>query len=184
LYWLNLVGQKGSVGNFLVTMLVREIAPIVTALIVIGRSGTVLLDEVGRFRAEGQVRMLESHGVDPTDFIAVPRCFAMALATYMLTLILLYLALWSGFIAASLSGLTPITLLEFVDAVLSNMTLGDNLLLLVKPLMIGFVVAYIPVWLGLRIESGELAVRQALPRSFVYSLLAVFVIGIIVSVVL
>jgi ABC-type transporter Mla maintaining outer membrane lipid asymmetry permease subunit MlaE len=64
------------------------------------------------------------------------------------------------------------------------MTLGDNLLLLVKPLMIGFVVAYIPVWLGLRIESGELAVRQALPRSFVYSLLAVFVIGIIVSVVL
>ena len=184
LYWLNLVGQKDGVGTFLVMMLVREIAPIATALVVIGRSGSVLLDEVGRLKADGQIRMLESIGIDPTDFIAVPRCFALALATFMLTLIFLYVALWFGFIAASLAGLTPISLLEFVDSVLSHMSLGDNLLLLTKPVVIGFVVAYIPIWLGLRVDSSVLAVRQALPRSFVYSLLAAFVIGVAVSVVL
>ena len=184
LYWLSLVGQEGSIGGFLVMMLVRQIAPVVTVLIVIGRSGSVLLDEVGQFKVDGQIRMLESNGIDPTDFIAVPRCFSMALATFMLTMIFLYVALWSGFIAASLAGLTVISLSEFVDGVLSNMTLGDNLLLLIKPLVTGFVVAYIAIWLGLRVEPSVLAVRQVFPRAFVYSILAVFAIGVAVSAVL
>lgn len=184
LYWLSLVGQEGSIGGFLVMMLVRQIAPVVTVLIVLGRSGSVLLDEVGQFKVDGQIRMLESLGIDPSDLIAVPRCFAMALATFMLTMIFLYVALWSGFIAASLAGLTVISLSEFVDGVLSNMTLGDNLLLLIKPLVTGFVVAYIAIWLGLRVEPSVLAVRQMFPRAFVYSILAVFAIGVAVSAVL
>lgn len=184
LYWWGLAGQEGSIGGFLVMMLVRQISPVVTVLIVIGRSGSVLLDEVGQFKVDGQIRMLESVGIDPTDFIAVPRCFAMALATFMLTMIFLYVALWSGFIAASLGGLTAISLSEFVDGVLSNMTLGDNLLLLIKPLVTGFVVAYIAIWLGLRVEPSVLAVRQMFPRAFVYSILAVFAIGVGVSAVL
>lgn len=184
LYWLDVAGQQGSVGSFLVLVLVRELSPVVTALIVIGRSGSVLLDEVGHMKVNGQLRMLRSVGMDPTDFIAVPRCFAMALAVVMLTMIFLYAALWSGFIAASLTGLTSISLLAFVDGVLSGMTFGDHLLLLLKPLITGFVIGYIAVWLGMRVEENPLAVRRMLPRGFVYSLLATFMIGAAVSAVL
>jgi len=181
IFWLDFVGQEGSIGDFLVLILVREIAPVVTALIVIGRSGTVMLYEVWHLKIDGQLRMLESHGVDPTDFLAIPRAFGSAVAAFVLTMLFLHVALWSGYIAAALSGLTSISLLEFVEDVLRNMTLGDHLLLLIKPLLMGFIIVYIPIWLGMRLEPSVLVMRRALPLSFVYSLLATFVIGVIIS---
>jgi phospholipid/cholesterol/gamma-HCH transport system permease protein len=179
--WLQLAGQEDAVGDFLVLLLIREVAPVVTALIVVGRSGSVMLDEIGQFRVNGQIRMLESHGIDPTDLLAIPRCFATALAMFTLTMLFLYAALWSGYLAASLAGLPIISLVEFADEVLSNMTLGDHLLLLLKPTVTGFVIGHIAVWIGLRVEPNMLGVRRALPRGFVYSLLATFLIGIAVS---
>jgi len=183
IYWLEVAGQEGSVGEFLVIVLIREISPIVTALIVIGRSGSVMLDEVGHLKVNGQIRMLESHGVDPTDYIAIPRSFATALAMFVLTIFFMYASLWSGYLAASIAGLTTISLLEFVDEVLSGMALGDYILLVVKPTITGLVIGYLAVWLGLRVEPTVLAVRRQLPRGFVYSLVATFVIGAAVSVV-
>lgn len=184
IYWLEIAGQQGQIGDFLVLMLVREISPVVTALIVIGRSGSVLLDEVGHLRANGQIRMLESHGIDPTDFIAVPRCFATALALFVLTVIFVNAAVWSGYLGSVAAGLTAVSLPEFATEVFSDMTLGDHVLLIIKPTVIGFIIGYIPIWLGLRVEPSVLSVRQTLPRGFVYSLLATFLINVTVSLVL
>jgi len=184
IYWLGVIGQEGSVGDFLVLILAREMAPVVTTLILIGRSGTVILDEVAHLKIDGQIRILESHGVDPTDVIAVPRVFATAVAVFALNMLFLHLGLWSGYLGAALTGLTAISLLEFVENVLHGMTLKDHLLLLIKPLVMGLVIAYIPIWLGLRVEASALAVRQAMPRQFVYSLLATFLIGTMISAVL
>ncbi|MCP5429438.1 MAG: ABC transporter permease [Chromatiaceae bacterium] len=104
---------------------------------------------------------------------------------FALNMLFLHLALWSGYLGAALTGLTAISLLEFVENVLHGMTLKDHLLLLIKPLVMGLVIAYIPIWLaGLRVEASALAVRQAMPRQFVYSLLATFLIGTMISAVL
>ena len=184
IYWLRVTGQQGSIGDFLVLVLIREIAPVVTALIVIGRSGSVMLDEVGHLKVNGQIRMLESFGIDATDFIAIPRCFASALALFALTMIFLHTALWSGYLAALLAGLTALPLVEFADAVLSKMSLGDHLLLVVKPTITGFVIGYVAIWHGLRVDPSVLGVRRALPKGFMYSLLATLLIGIAVSTVL
>lgn len=184
IYWLKLTGQEGSLGTFLVLVLIREIAPVVTALIVIGRSGSVMLDEVGHLKVNGQIRMLESYGIDPTDYIAIPRCFATALALFALTTIFLHTALWSGYLAALLAGLTASSPVEFADTVLSKMSLGDHLLLVVKPVIIGFVIGYLAIWHGLRVDPSVLGVRRALPKEFMYSLLATLLIGIAVSAVL
>ena len=183
IYWLEVAGQEGSVGDFLVLVLVREISPVVTALIVIGRSGSVMLHEVGHLRVGGQIRMLESYGIDPVDLIAIPRCFATALSLFLLTIVFLYAALGSGYIGASIAGLTVISLVEFADAVVSGMSLGDHLLLVLKPVITGFVIGYIAIWLGLRVQPSVLGVRRVLPQAFVYSLLATFVIGVAVSAV-
>ncbi len=184
MYWSKLTGQEGVVGDFLVLVLIREISPVVTALIVIGRSGSVMLDEVGHLKVGGQIRMLESCGIDPTDHIAIPRCFATALALFALTMIFLHTALWSGYLAALLASLTTISPVEFADAVLSKMGLGDHLLLVVKPIITGFIIGYIAIWLGLRVDPSALGVRRALPSGFLYSLLATLLVGIAVSAVL
>lgn len=135
-------------------------------------------------QVDGQLRMLRSTGIDPVDFIAVPRCFAMAVSVCLLTIVFVYAALWSGYIAASLTGLTSVSLLDFADNVLTGMTFSDHLLLLIKPLIIGFLIGYIPIWLGMRVDADVLSVRRMLPRAFVYSLLATFLVGATISAVL
>lgn len=184
IYWLGVAGQELRVGEFLVLVLIREIAPLMSALIVIGRSGSVMLDEVGHLNSDGQIRYLLSSGIDPDEYIAIPRTFATAVALLVMTIVFLHLSLWSGYIVASLTGLSRIPVLEFIDVVLGGMTLADHLLLLVKPLLIGLIIGYLPVWLGMRIETGVLGVRSNLPKGFVDALIATFLIGTLVSALL
>ena len=184
IYWLGFVGQEGRIGEFLVLILVRQVAPVVSALIIIGRSGSVLIDEIGHLTVNGHLRTLASHGIDPVDFITIPRSFAMAVALFLLTIVFLHTALWTGFLVASIAGLTKLSALEFIDDVLGGMTLNDHVLLVVKPLLTGYVIGYISIWLGMRVKPGRLGIRKALPKAFVISLLATFAIGTLTSALL
>ncbi|MHC4230149.1 MAG: MlaE family ABC transporter permease, partial [Planctomycetota bacterium] len=65
LHWLKVFGSTALFGGFLSAVLVREIAPVLVGLIVIGRSGSTLLVELGTMKTEGQVDMLDAQGIDP-----------------------------------------------------------------------------------------------------------------------
>jgi phospholipid/cholesterol/gamma-HCH transport system permease protein len=66
---LTLLGGTEMIGNFLVVVLVREAAPLLTALVVIARSGTAVASEVGNMRANREIEALESMGINPLSFI-------------------------------------------------------------------------------------------------------------------
>jgi len=177
IYWLELAGQEGRIGEFLVLLLVNQIAPITTGLIILGRSGAVLLDEIGELSTSGHIRLLQSHGISTEDLIIVPCCSAAALAAFLLTQIFVHAALWCGYAVASLTGLSNISALDFFTGVLANMSLKDHLLLVIKPLLIGFSVAFLAIWFGLRVERNKRSVRHQLPVAFVISLTAIFAIN-------
>ena len=75
-YWLRFAGQTERIGEFIVLALIRQIAPVGTSLIIIGRSGSVLLEEVGQLARSGHGRALASQGIDPIDLVLLPRAFA------------------------------------------------------------------------------------------------------------
>ena len=183
-YWSSVAGITEKIGDFLVLVLVRQAAPIITALVLIGRSGSVLVDEVGHLATSGQLRTLRSHGIDPMDLITTPRAWAMGIATLLLTILFIHIALWTGFLSASLSGMVRQPTLELLHAVFASMSPRDHLLLVIKPLLIGYVVAYVSIWLGMRVRPGVGGVRRVLPTAFVSALLATFIIGTGVSAIL
>ena len=183
-YWLRFAGQTERIGEFIVLALIRQIAPVGTSLIIIGRSGSVLLEEVGQMARSGHGRALASQGIDPVDLVLIPRAFAVAVSAFLLTLLFLHAALWSGYLAASLAGLTQHSPDEFTAAVLGIMSLDDYLLLLVNPLLIGYVVGYLSIWFGSRIEDGPHGIRRALPKAFATSLIAAIAIAGAVSALL
>jgi len=183
IYWLSFAGQGQSIDDFLVLILVRQVAPVVTALVIIGRSGSVLADEIGRLAQGGHLRQLLSQGIHPVELITIPRSFAMASACLLLTIVFMHTALWTGALAAAAAGLTTNTALDTVVDVLTRMTTADHLLLIVKPLLIGYVVAYVSIWLGMRVPYARPGVRRLLPKAFIGSLLATFAIGAITSAV-
>jgi phospholipid/cholesterol/gamma-HCH transport system permease protein len=74
LYWLRLAGQEGLIGKFLVLGLVREIAPVVVGMLVIGRSGSTMMVELGTMRAGRQVHLLDAQGIDPFLYLVYHGC--------------------------------------------------------------------------------------------------------------
>jgi phospholipid/cholesterol/gamma-HCH transport system permease protein len=86
LHWLKVFGSTALFGGFLSTVLVREIAPVLVGLIVIGRSGSTLLVELGTMKTEGQVHMLDAQGIDPFLYLVVPRVLAFCVCMFSLTI--------------------------------------------------------------------------------------------------
>ena len=104
IYWLDLFGQTEFTGPILVLVLVREVAPLFVAMTVIGRSGSVILVELGNMQFDGQVRMLDAQGIDPFLFLIVPRVVAVSVCMFCLTIVFIAVALGSGFMAGNALG--------------------------------------------------------------------------------
>jgi phospholipid/cholesterol/gamma-HCH transport system permease protein len=180
-YWLSFAGEEQRIGEFLILVLVRLVTPIVTALVILGRSGSVLVDEIGRLSVSGHLKLLQSYGIDPIEFVTIPRCFAMAIAVFLLSVLFMHVALWTGLAAVAFSGFGQFSAGDLLAEVLGGMTINDHLLLIVKPLLTGYVICYISIWLGMRVQEATHGIRKALPKAFVFSLLATFAIGTLIS---
>ncbi|MGI9332165.1 MAG: ABC transporter permease, partial [Gammaproteobacteria bacterium] len=177
LYWLQLFGQIGIIGQFLVLVLVREIAPLVTGLILVGRSGTASVVELLNLRLHGQLHTLDAQGVDPFTFLLVPRVAAFAACMFALNMFFVVTALLAGNVAANAVGMANLGLRDFIDAVLRAMGPTEYLLMALKPLTIGFVVGIITIVTPLGSSRGKANVYRALPVGFMRGVLAVLAVS-------
>lgn len=183
LYWLQAAGQGGLLGQVLVLVMVREIAPLVAGLIVVGRSGLPMLIRLEELRAGGQLRMLEAQGIDPFLLLVVPRILAFALSCFCLGMLLLTMALLVGYFTGHAVGAVEISLYAFFDTVLRAMGPAVYLLLPVKTLAIGFA-AGVTCALPVLAAAGSADVGRLTAVGFVQAVLAVFVVSGAVSAML
>jgi phospholipid/cholesterol/gamma-HCH transport system permease protein len=94
---LSRVGATNLTGTLMVSAVVRELGPLVAALIVLARVGTATVIELGTARAMGEVEALEALGIDPIHYLVVPRLIGMTLSIFMLTVYIIIVTLVSGF---------------------------------------------------------------------------------------
>ena len=184
IYWLGLFGQMEFTGPILVLILVREIAPLFVALIVIGRSCSVILMELGNMRIDGQLRMLDAQGIDPFLFLIIPRAGAVAVCMFSLTIAFNAVALASGFITGNALGSMEITVYDFVFRILSEMGFAEFATVPLKTLLIGFVVALIACTTGLSVTGSSSELLSALPRGIAKSVLATLLISSLLTLML
>ncbi|HVI89582.1 MAG TPA: ABC transporter permease [Dongiaceae bacterium] len=172
IYWLGAAGQEGSIGTVLVTILMREIIPVLVGLILLGRSGSVILIEIGGLQAGGQIDMLRAQGIDPFTVLIVPRGVAFALAAYTLGIIFILTALLTGFVAGSLTGAVNMSIWSFLDNILTAMRPTDFAIFPVKLLLIGLLVAITACLTAVNALPQE-DTSRLMPRGFVRGLLAI-----------
>jgi phospholipid/cholesterol/gamma-HCH transport system permease protein len=184
LYWLERAGQQDLLGTVLVTVLVRELAPVLVGLIVVGRAGAVMLYELGRIRAGRQYDLLRGLGIDPFYFLTLPRAVALALAVFCLTVLFIVTALLAGFLAGSLLGAVQLGLWDFLDRVLRAMGPSTYLLVPLKTLTIGFAVGLVSSATALRSVQSATEMARLLPNGYVRGVLACLLISGAVSMVL
>jgi phospholipid/cholesterol/gamma-HCH transport system permease protein len=184
IYWLGIFGQTEFTGPILVLVLVREVAPLFVALTVIGRSGSVILVELGNMRIDGQVRMLDAQGVDPFIFLVVPRVVAVSVCMFSLTIAFIAVALVSGFLAGNALGSMDFTLQDFVFGILSKMGPEDFATIPLKTISTGFVVAVMAGIAGLSVSGSRSDLLAALPRCVTKSALTALLISILLTLLL
>jgi phospholipid/cholesterol/gamma-HCH transport system permease protein len=177
LYWLRLAGQEGLIGEFLVLGLVREIAPVLVGMIVIGRSGSMMMVELGAMRAGGQVHLLDAQGIDPFLYLVIPRVLATTLGVFCLSMVFLVVALATGLVAANTLGLTSLTLLDFLEEVLTALGPKEYALVPLKTLAIGFAIGLISCTTGLAVGRAVPEVSALPPQGFVKAVLATSLIS-------
>jgi phospholipid/cholesterol/gamma-HCH transport system permease protein len=180
LYWLGTAGEEGLVGPILVTVLVRELTPVLIGLLMLGRSGAAALTELGGLRLSGQLRVLEGQGLDLFDLMVLPRAVAIAVSSFALGMVFVVVAMTTGFVTRSLLGQFNLSLLRFLSDVLAAMRTVDFIVFPAKMLLIGLLVALVPCLTALTADPREqLAELQS--RSFLRGLLAVLVASLVLS---
>jgi len=180
LYWLGQAGQEALIGPILVTVLVREVAPVLVGLIVMGRSGVVIVSEIGGLQIGGQVHALAAQGLDPFLLLVLPRAAALAIACFTLGVVFVVAALLTGFIAGSLVGAVHIPIGSFLERVLLAMHAGDFAVFPGKMIVIGLLVALTACLTGLTASAQDDAARL-LPRGFVRGVVAILLASIALS---
>lgn len=183
-YWLRAAGQVDLVGKVLVLLLVREIAPVVMGLILVGRSATAMMIDFSRMRSGGQLRMLAAHGIEPFRVLVMPRVVALALSQFALTIVFVLTALILGHLVGYGLGVTQRSLPGFLDAVLQAMAPGDFAILPLKSLAIGFAVGIVSTLAVFDAGSRERQMQELIARGFVNAVLAVFLVSGLLSVLL
>ena len=180
LYWLSEAGEAGLIGSVIVTVVVRELTPILVGFILLGRSGMVTLSELAILGAGGQAEALAAQGLDPFLLLVLPRAGALALAAFTLAVLFVLAALVTGFVTGSLLGAVTASLWSFLDGVLRAMQVADFVVFPAKMLIIGLLVALTAALTGLDAGPREDA-AQVLPRGFIRGTLAILLASIALS---
>jgi len=178
---LSRFGAENYAGTVMASVVVRELGPIMAALLVMARVGAGNVVELGTARALGEVEALEALGIDPIHFLVVPRVVGMALAIFALTIYLILFALLSGYLFAFIEEV-PLTPGKYFSQLAGALVWQDFVLLTLKTVCFGMLIAIVTCYEGLaapiRLDDVSRAATNAISKCVVGLVLldAVFIV--------
>ncbi|MDB6018030.1 MAG: hypothetical protein JWR19_2519 [Pedosphaera sp.] len=179
--WLTRVNANTYLGTVMVLVVVRELGPLLTALLVLSRSGTSNVIELGTARALGEVEALEALGIDPIHYLVMPRVIGMAGGIFALTIYFIIGSLVSGYLWAFLQNV-PLRPGDYFNQLAGALNWMDFVVLAVKSCLFGVIIAIITCYHGLaqplRLEEVSRATVRAVAQSVIACVLldALFII--------
>jgi phospholipid/cholesterol/gamma-HCH transport system permease protein len=180
-FLLNRFGAQNYSGIIMVTVVVRELGPMITAIVVLARAGAATVIELGTARALGEVEALEALSIDPIHYLVVPRVIGLALSIFTLTVYLILVALISGYVFAFLQDV-PLLPSDYFNQLAGVLIWQDFILLALKTFAFGVLIAVVTSYEGLarplRIDDVANVTTRAVARCVVAAVLvdALFII--------
>ena len=168
-------GATSYVPELVVVAQLRELGPLVTAIVVAGRSGAGLASEIATMKVSEEIDALRSLGFDPVRWLVVPRCLALAIAVPVLAWIGDVLALVGGLVATT--GLTDMTVRAYVAATRDAITAAHFLTGLSKTPFLAVAIGMIACGQGLATRGGAAAVGSRTTTAVVMAIFGVIVIS-------
>jgi phospholipid/cholesterol/gamma-HCH transport system permease protein len=175
-------GAVGAVGGVLSISLARELAPVLTSLVIAGRVGSAFAAEIGTMKVTEQIDALYVLKTDPVDYLVTPRFLACVLMLPLLTIMSLLVGLTSGVLIAK--GFYNIEPVIFIRSSHNFLRVWDIISAAIKAGTFGGLIAIIGCSWGLLTTGGAKGVGQSTTSAVVVSTLAVFAADFLLDLLL
>ncbi|MBI5516772.1 MAG: ABC transporter permease [Deltaproteobacteria bacterium] len=181
-YGFRRFGAENLVGGVVALSLSREMAPVLTAIMVAARAGSGMAAELGNMRSSEQIDALETMAVSPIQYLLVPRIVAGTVMVPVLALLFFLVGVGGAWIV----GVQGLALDPgvFADKIRTLLKPDDLLQGLIKAVVFGFAVSLIACRHGFYASGGAVGVGQATTRAVVWAVVGVFVLDYALTTVL
>ncbi len=172
-YTLRKFSAEGLLGSAVALSLIRELGPVLSALVVTGRAGSALAAEIGIMRIGEQINALESMGVDPVHHLVSPKVVGALVSIPLLTAIFDVVGILGGYlVSVMLLGLDPGVYFGQMEASVVLKDVTDGIL---KSVVFAVIIAWVCTFKGYFAEHGAEGVSRATTSAVVLSSVMVLV---------
>ncbi len=169
-------GADIFVADLLAIGITRELGPLMTAIMVSGRSGSAIAAEVATMKFSEELDALRTMALEPLRFVAVPKMWAMIATMPLLTIMADFIGIAGGTVVGVTSmGISPTA---FINQLISSLFLRDILTGLVKSAFFAWIITVIAVYRGVNFSGGAVGVGRAITASVVSSLVGIIVLDL------
>ena len=172
-------GAGTAVGGVLAIALARELAPVLTAVVLAGRVGSAMAAEIGTMRVTEQIDALYVLKTDPIDYLVIPRVLACSLMLPILTIFSLITGIAGGLLIAT--NLYDIPQSVFLNSANNFLDLWDLIAAVIKSMVFGALIATIGCSWGLTTTGGAKGVGQSTTTAVVTAILMIFIANFFLS---
>lgn len=178
----NELGLGSATGPVVSIAMCRELGPVLAALMVAGRMGSAMAAEIGTMKVTQQIDALRSFGVDPVDYLVVPRFLAILVSMP----VLVAEAIWLGMLAAEYLtvGMFGVPEAWFDAQLVAHTRVADVVTGLIKGTVFGIIIVIVSCSRGIHASDGAVGVGHATTRSVVDSSLAILIVNFFLSLLL
>ena len=170
---LKFYGAQSTTGYLVALSLVRELGPVLTALMVTGRVGSAIAAELGSMTVSQQIDAMRALGTDPVRKLVMPRLIALIIMLPLLTVIADVVGIIGGYTVAG--GLFGMDSSMFFNSVRDGISADDILGGVIKPLVFGLIIGSIACHKGLATEGGTVGVGRSTTRAVVTASIVVII---------
>ncbi len=173
-------GATGQVGQIVAITLVRELGPVLTALLVAGRNASGIASELGSMKVTEQIDAMRALGTDPVQKLVTPRLIATAVVLPLLTIISDFVGLVGGYLVA-VPMLNLTTGSQYWNNAWRSLEYNDIAQGLLKPFVFAIVIALVGCFYGMRTSGGTQGVGRATTQAVVVASVWIFVLTFIIT---
>ena len=178
----SLFNEPLYVGSVVGFSLVKELGPVLTAIVVAGRAGAAVTAEIGTMKVTEQIDALYTLGTNPSRYLLIPRYFAFMIALPLLTVFSDFIGITGGFIVSVVK--LRVASSVYWDDIFMYMEIKNFMHGFIKSFFFAFIIATVSCYKGLHTEGGAQGVGMATTESVVSSMVLIMAVDYFVSALL
>jgi len=180
-YQLERFGASIYVADLVGVSMTRELGPLLTAIIVAGRSGSAIAAEIGTMKVNEEIDALQTMGLNPVNFLVVPRLLALLIVLPCLSLIADVVGILGGFFLAVFN--LNISFIRYFNQTAEALVLKDVITGLVKTGFFATIIAQVGSYQGFIVEGGAEGVGKSTTTSVVTSIFLIIIADLITTMI-